>query len=92
MVDPANERIEALAEQVETLRKENRQLRQRVAELERENERLRDELDQPRREAARQAAPFRRREGTKVPPGGGSARSPRPTRRSTTWRTTAVRG
>ena len=69
MADPPTERIQALAEQVETLREENRQLRERVAELERDNERLRDELDQARREAARQAAPFRRREGTKVPPG-----------------------
>ena len=69
MADPPIEHIQALAEQVETLREENRQLRERVAELERDNERLRDELDQARREAARQAAPFRRREGTKVPPG-----------------------
>jgi transposase len=68
MADRPPEGVEALAKQVEALREENRRLHERLAELEGENERLREELDQARREAARQAAPFRRREGAKVAP------------------------
>jgi transposase len=41
----------------------------RVRDLEAENRRLREQLDDAQRAAARQAAPFRRRESTKVPDG-----------------------
>jgi transposase len=44
-------------------------LEQRVRELEDENRRLREQLDEAQRAAARQAAPFRRREAKKVPDG-----------------------
>jgi transposase len=44
-------------------------LEQRVRELEAENRRLREQLDDAQRAAARQAAPFRRRETKKVPDG-----------------------
>jgi transposase len=44
-------------------------LEQRVRELEEENRRLREQLDEAQRAAARQAAPFRRREAKKVPDG-----------------------
>ena len=61
---------------VEQLRKELDRLGQRVAELEArlielegENQQLRKELEAARRAAARQAAPFRRRERKKVPDG-----------------------
>ena len=54
---------------VEQLRQENRTLRaliaeleQRVAELSAENQALHDQLDEAQRQAARQAAPFRRRD------------------------------
>ena len=67
MSDPLAQRLDTLAREVDALREHNRKLRERIAELERENHSLRDELDRRRREAARQAAPFRRREGTKVP-------------------------
>ena len=59
---------------VEQLREENRALRGLVAELEKriadlvaENKALRDQLDEAHRQAARQAAPFRRRDSKKVP-------------------------
>lgn len=59
---------------VEQLRQENQVLRAVIAELERrvadlaaENKALRDELDEAQRPAARQAAPFRRRDSQKVP-------------------------
>jgi transposase len=69
MADRTAELVESLTGQLESLREENRRLRERLAELEDENKRLHDALDQACREAARQAGPFRRREGTKVPPG-----------------------
>jgi septal ring factor EnvC (AmiA/AmiB activator) len=59
---------------VEQLRQENQVLHAVIAELERrvadlaaENKALRDELDEAQRPAARQAAPFRRRDSQKVP-------------------------
>jgi transposase len=59
---------------VEQLRAENQTLRVLVAELEKriadvvaENKALRDQLDEAQRQAARQAAPFRRRDSKKVP-------------------------
>jgi hypothetical protein len=64
---------EALA-LVEQLRQENQTLRALIAELEQriadwagENQTLRDQLDQAQGQAARQAAPFRRRDSQKVP-------------------------
>jgi transposase len=64
----------ALLAQVEQLREENQALRALVAELEKrisdlvaENEALRAQLDEAKLEAARQAAPFRRRDSKKVP-------------------------
>jgi hypothetical protein len=59
---------------VEQLRQENQALRavvaaleKRVADLVAENRTLRDQLDEAQRQAARQAAPFRRRDSKKVP-------------------------
>ena len=67
---------EALAQAlglVGQLRQENQalrvliaQLEKRVAALELENKTLRDQLDEAQRQAARQAAPFRRRDSRKV--------------------------
>lgn len=59
---------------VEQLRQDNQALRaviveleQRVADLVAENKTLRGQLDEAQRQAARQAAPFRRRDSKKVP-------------------------
>jgi transposase len=59
---------------VEQLRQENQALRavvaaleKRVADLVAENRALHDQLDEAQRQAARQAAPFRRRDSKKVP-------------------------
>ena len=67
----ASERAE-----LERLREENRALRDRVAALEQtiqdlleQVRQLQEELDEQTRVAARQAAPFRRRESQKVPDG-----------------------
>jgi transposase len=64
---------EALA-LIERLRLENQGLRDLVAALEKrladlmaENKAMRDQLDEAQRQAARQAAPFRRRDAKKVP-------------------------
>jgi transposase len=64
----------ALLALVEQLREENQALRALVAELEKriadlvaENKALRDQLDEANLQAARQAAPFRRRDSKKVP-------------------------
>ena len=61
---------------INQLRQENEVLRSRLAELEKrianlvaENKALRDQLDDAQTQAARQAAPFRRRESKKVPEG-----------------------
>jgi hypothetical protein len=61
---------------VEQLQRENEALRARLAELETrianlvaENKALRDQLDEALTQAARQAAPFRRRDSKKVPEG-----------------------
>lgn len=61
---------------LEQLRQENQALRARVAELEQtarelldQNRHLQEKLDEQARAAARQAAPFRRRESRKVPDG-----------------------
>src|SRR4029077_12104690 len=58
------------------LRDENQALRSRVADLEQrdqelldQNRQLQENLDEQTRAAARQAAPFRRRESKKVPDG-----------------------
>ena len=68
---------------VEQLRHENQTLRaviagleQRSSDLEAQNRALRDQLDEAQRQAARQAAPFRRRDSKKVP----EARRKRPGR------------
>jgi hypothetical protein len=52
------------------------ELEQRIADLMTENKALRDQLDEAQRQAARQAAPFRRRETKKV----GEGRRKRPGR------------
>ena len=59
---------------IQQLRKENQELRaviarleNRIAELVAENKALQDQLDDDERQAARQAAPFRRRESKKIP-------------------------
>jgi transposase len=71
----ATELAEVLA-LVNELRQENEALRARIAELEKridelvaENQALRDQLDDAQTRAARQAAPFRRRDSKKVPEG-----------------------
>jgi hypothetical protein len=46
-----------------------RELRERIGALEAENRQLRDQLDEANRKAARQAAPFRRRDSRMVPVG-----------------------
>jgi hypothetical protein len=61
---------------LEQLRQENQELRAQIAVLERtvrdlldQNRQLQEKLDEQTRTAARQAAPFRRRESRKVPDG-----------------------
>ena len=61
---------------LEQIRQENQALRARVSELEQtvrelldQNRQLQEKLDEQARAAARQAAPFRRRESRKVPDG-----------------------
>jgi len=68
--------LDELLRQLREEREANARLRQqldaalaRIAELEDENAKLRQRLSDLEREAARQAAPFRRREAKKVPPG-----------------------
>jgi len=67
MDDGLGRRLEELTQEVASLREENERLRARVAELEGENRHLRERCEEAERQAARQAAPFRRREETKVP-------------------------
>jgi transposase len=67
---PAGENLQELLERLAYLE-------QRVRELGEENRRLREQLDEAQRAAARQAAPFRRRE-TKMVPDGQKKRPGRP--------------
>src|SRR5262249_56308524 len=68
--------VEQLGREVQDLRAAVAELERRVAELTAENRALQDQLDESRRQAARQAAPFRRRDSQKVP----EARRKRPGR------------
>jgi len=68
--------VEQLGREVQGLRAAIVELERRVAELTAENQALYDQLDESRRQAARQAAPFRRRDSQKVP----EARRKRPGR------------
>jgi hypothetical protein len=54
---------------IDELRRENVELRAQLAAALDDNRQLRERLDQAEREAARQAAPFRRRESKKIPDG-----------------------
>src|SRR5262245_33231898 len=60
-------RVEQLDQEIGALRATVAELERRVAELIAENRALQDQLDDSRRQAARQAAPFRRRDSQKVP-------------------------
>jgi transposase len=68
--------VERLDQEVQDLRAAVAELERRVAELTAENRALSDQLDESRRQVARQAAPFRRRDSQKVP----EARRKRPGR------------
>jgi transposase len=68
--------IERLQREILALRALAATFEQRVTELVAENKALRDQLDDAQRQAARQAAPFRRRDSQKVP----EARRKRPGR------------
>src|SRR5262249_29562086 len=68
--------VEELGREIQGLRATVAELERRVAELTAENRALSDQLDESRRQAARQAAPFRRRDAQKVP----EARRKRPGR------------
>jgi transposase len=59
--------VEQLNQEIQGLRAAVAELERRVAELTAENQALHDQLDESRRQAARQAAPFRRRDSQKVP-------------------------
>jgi transposase len=60
-------RFEQLREENQALRALVAELEKRIADLVAENKALRDQLDEAQRQAARQAAPFRRRDSKKVP-------------------------
>jgi transposase len=66
MDDRAADIIAELEHQVGQLRDQNEQLRQENERLREENRTLRDQLEEAQRLAARQAAPFRRRQRQKV--------------------------
>jgi hypothetical protein len=68
--------VERLGQEVQDLRAALAELERRVAELIAENRALQDQLAESRRQVARQAAPFRRRDSQKVP----EARRKRPGR------------
>ncbi|MBV8382676.1 MAG: IS66 family transposase [Planctomycetaceae bacterium] len=59
--------VEQLRQEDQVLRAVLAELEKRVADLVAENRALRDQLDEAQRHAARQAAPFRRRDSQKVP-------------------------
>src|SRR3974377_2134136 len=59
--------FEQLPEEKQALRAVVAELEKRIADLVAENKALRDQLDEAQRQAARQAAPFRRRDSKKVP-------------------------
>ena len=67
--------LEQLRQENQTLRAQVAKLEQTVRDLRDQNQRLQEKLDEQTRAAARQAAPFRRRESRKVPeaPGSGPA-------------------
>ncbi len=58
---------EQLRQEIQSLRGVIAELEKRIADLVVENKTLRDQLDDAQRQAARQAAPFRRRDAKKVP-------------------------
>lgn len=60
--------VEQLSVQVRRLEAENARLRDQVAALTREKNAALEKLEKLQKEAARQAAPFRRRDAQKVPP------------------------
>jgi transposase len=63
----ARARVEQLDLEVQDLRAAVAGLERRVTELIAENQALQDQLDESRRQGARQAAPFRRRDSQRVP-------------------------
>jgi len=62
-------RVDQFAQENEALRVRLAELEKRIADLVVENKALRDQLDDAQKQAARQAAPFRRRDSKKVPEG-----------------------
>jgi transposase len=67
-MDGATQRmLSELRQQVDQLRQENDQLRHQIAQLRDQNCQLQEQLEQAQQTAARQAAPFRRRDSQKVP-------------------------
>jgi len=60
-----NDRTKAI---IEELRAEIKRLKERIESLQQENRRLREELEKAQQQMARQAAPFRREERSKIPP------------------------
>jgi transposase len=68
MIERRRGELEGLRGEIVRLRRELGEARERVAELEEANRTLQGRIEQLEREAARQAAPFRRRESKKVPP------------------------
>lgn len=60
-------RVEELDRENQALRANVAELVRRIADLVAENRALRDQLDEAQRQAARQSAPFRRRDSQKVP-------------------------
>ncbi len=67
--DPRDLRIQQLEAENQILQAENQSLRQRVRELEPLVTQLQQRIEELERAAARQAAPFRRQDKNKKPPG-----------------------